>query len=479
MKAKNILRSLGGSKFRHGGWAALMVVAVLALIVVVNVLVGLVPARLDLTESRLFSLSEETTKVLDGLTADVSVTTVSTRGNEDPLVKEILGRYAQASSRVKLATVDPERNPTWAKQYDTGSGGPGEGSVVVARGSRFREISPASMYNFDMSGQQPRLTSLAVEQRVTSALLYVSAARSVTLWSTQGHGEKTLDDYNLASAVDGENYERKDLGLLTVAAVPPDADMVLVLAPASDFPAADAEKLRAYLEGGGRAVIVLDVQVKPDSLPNLAAVLQSFGVAFSGLMVVESDANRAGFGNPLFVIPAQSNHEILAPLRARKYPILMPFAQPVRTLELRKRTLKIQPLLESSAISLARKGTAQGNALRREAGDEVGPFTLAAAITNPGTGGGRETRIVVIGGSSFLVPEVAARAPGNVDFFLNAMGWLKDTKDTVTVRAKSMIEFPLTMSAAQRWIFSAVVVLLVPLAILGWGLAVWIRRRHL
>ncbi len=479
MKTPSQLQSSSTKKLRHGGWTALAVVTVIAVAVAVNILVEQVPARLDLTESRIFSLSDETRKVVSGLTADVTITSVARTQEGDPVVREILGRYARLSPRIRLSTVDPERNPGWAKKYDPDGTGLREGSLVVARGDRFRAIDVLAMYNYDMSGQQPRLTGLSVEQKVTSAIQYVSAERSVTVYTLQGHGEKTLADYGLASAVDGENYERRDLNLLTSAAVPADAELLLVLSPRSDFPAPEAEKLRAWLASGGRALFLLDVQARAGAMPNLAGLLKSYGVEAGNRVVVEPDPNHAAYGNPLFLVPVQETHEILAPLQAKKYPILMPFAQPLTAPQLRKRTLKVEPLLRSTEISIAKAGTGEEVRMRREPGDPLGPFSLAVAVTDPGEGGRRDTRLVVVGGSTFLVPEIAAQAPGNTDFFLNSMGWLREKKDTLTIRAKSMINFPLNMNTTLRWVFSAVVVLLMPLLVLGWGLAVWIRRRHL
>jgi ABC-2 type transport system permease protein len=468
-----------GSKLRHGGFTALAVVVVVAVAVAVNVLVGQIPARLDLTENRIFSLSDDTKKVVSALTADVTITSVTRTGNEDPVIREILGRYARLNPRIRLSAVDPERNPGWSKKYDTAGSGLREGSLVVVRGARFRVIDPMDMYNYDMSSQQPRLTGLAVEQKVTSALQYVSAERSITAYAVQGHGEKTLAEYGLSPAVDGENYERKEVNLLTAPAVPADADILLVLAPRADFPAPDAEKLRDWLAAGGRALFLLDVQAGSDTLPNIAALLKSYGLAAENRMVVEPDPDHAAFGNPLFLVPVQESHVILAPLQAKKYPILMPFAQPLRTLELRKRTLKIEPLLSTTEISIAKLGKGEEVRMRREPGDPLGPFQLAVAVTDPGEGGRRDTRLVVIGSSSFLVPEISSQAPGNAEFFLNSMGWLREKKDTLTIRAKSMINFPLNMTTTQRWIFSVVVVIVMPLLVLGWGLAVWIRRRRL
>ncbi len=480
MKAQTLFRSLRSSKFRHGGYATLMIVAGLAVVVAVNILVEQVPAKLDLTENRLFSLSEETLKILRGLSNDVAITSIARKGNEDPTIKEILARYAQKSGHIKLATIDPERNPGWSKQYASSGSGLREGSLVVARGARFRTIDALDMYNYDMSGQQPRLMSLSVEQKVSSALAYVTADRNVTAYTIQGHGEQTLAGYGLTGAVDAENYERQEVNLLTSAAIPAGADMVLVLSPKSDFPAQEAEKLRAYLASGGRAVLLLDVQNRAQALPNLAGVLKGYGIAMQNLLVVEPDANRAAYGNPLFLVPNQESHEILEPLRAKNYPILMPFAQPIQTLELRRRTLKIEPLLSTTNQAFAKANSGNIGSLRREPGDAEGPFSVAVAITDPAAEqGGRDTKIIVIGASTFLVPEVAAQAPGNTDFFLNCMGWLREKKDTITIRAKSMIEFPLNLNDAQRWIFSAVVVILMPLIVLGWGFLVWTKRRHL
>jgi len=88
-------------------------------------------------------------------------------------------------------------------------------------------------------------------------------------------------------------------------------------------------------------------------------------------------------------------------------------------------------------------------------------------------------KLVVVGSSGMLVREVAARAPGNRDFFLNTLGWLKDRKDTITIRPKSVAAYPLRISGLQSLLLSGIVVVIIPLIVLGWGFAVWMRRRHL
>ncbi|HET6451559.1 MAG TPA: Gldg family protein, partial [Spirochaetia bacterium] len=131
MKKNSILDSLSSKKMRYGGYATLLVVGALAVVIVINVLVGQIPGKVDLTQNKLYTLAPETYKLLDGLKSDITITTVGKPGSEDQTVKSILEKYAVHSRHVKLATVDPDTNPGWSKQYDTSGQGLGAGSLVV------------------------------------------------------------------------------------------------------------------------------------------------------------------------------------------------------------------------------------------------------------------------------------------------------------------------------------------------------------
>ena len=78
---KTILDSLKSRKFRFGGYATLLVVAALAIVVGVNLVVDQIPAKLDMTQERLYSLSDQTKKLLDGLDVDVTITTLGRVGS--------------------------------------------------------------------------------------------------------------------------------------------------------------------------------------------------------------------------------------------------------------------------------------------------------------------------------------------------------------------------------------------------------------
>lgn len=458
-----------------------MIVGVLAIIVVINLIVDQIPWKADLTQNQLYSLSDQTMKLLAGLKSDVSITTMTKIGQEDPMVRDILAKYALASGRLKIGTMDPERNPGWAKQYDTG-GSLSEGSIVVAAGKRFKTIDHYSMYNVDYSNpnQQPQVTSISVEQHMTAAILYVTAESNPTIYILQGHGEDTLASYALTDAVGNQNYVTKDLNLLSIQAVPVEAEAVLVLAPKVDISAQDAEKIRSYLTKGGRAYFLLNPPSESVSYTNLDGLLKSYGIAMQKLIVVEGDQNRVGGPYPTWILPNQETHDILSPLKQQDLPMLVPASEGIETLGLRKQTLKIEPLLTTSQNSWGKVSYLTATTPDKEKGDAEGPFTIAVAITDPSADpNAKDAKLVVVGSSSFLRQEITSQVPGNTDFFLNGLSWLREKKDTISIQPKSLMTLRLQISQLQSLIYSGIVVIVIPLLVLGSGFVVWMRRRHL
>ena len=479
---KTILDSLKSRKFRFGGYATLLVVAALAIVVGVNLVVDQIPAKLDMTQERLYSLSDQTKKLLDGLGVDVTITTLGRVGAEDKLVKEVLDKMAARSRRIRLQTVDPETNPGWAKTYSSG-GTLQAGSLVVAvSDAKFKTIDRYDLYNYQMNQQtyQNEITSLAAEQRLVSALQYVTAAKLVTIYVVKGYDAASLADYGLSASVTGQNYEVKDLDLIASGSVPADADVVLLASPRLDLTTADADHLRAYLAGGGRMLVMLDLAKLVERAPQLEELLGNYGLGLQRLLVVEGDSSRYAYSRPYYLLPKYSYHDIVAPLSSANLPLLVPGAMALRVLDLKKQSLTLDALLTTSENSWGKVDYNNATSVAKEARDVEGPFTLAWAVTDPArAAGARDTKLVVVSSAEFLQSSLQQVAPGNADFFLNSLSWLSEKKDDISVSAKSLQSYPLRINTLWGLILSGVVVLLIPLVTLGAGLAVWLRRRHL
>jgi ABC-2 type transport system permease protein len=484
VKKNFIQRSLSSKKFRYGGYATLLILAALAIVIALNVLVDQIPWKADMTQNKLFSLSEQSVKILKELKSDVSITMLAKVGQENTIVTETLSKYARTSAHIKLATIDPERNPGWAKPYEKDGASLSDGGVVVAGagGKRFKAIQYYDMYNWDTSDytQEPQPSSLAIEQKVTTAILYVTAERNPALYALTGHNEEKLTDYAISSAMEDQNYETKDLSLLTSESVPADADVLAIFDPKVDLSSEDAGKIQAYLQQGGRLLVIKNVPNSPTSrMPNLEGVLAYYGVAMQPVLVVEGNPANVFLNNPLSFLPKQESHEILDPITKAKYTILLFASGAIESLPLKRKTLTVSPLLTTSMNSWGMPNYTTRDKSDKAKGDVEGPFTLAAAVVDqPSDPNAKDTRLVVVAGSAFLLQELTSRTPGNTDFFLNSLSWLRDKKDTISIQAKSLMTYRLRLNATQSWVLAGVTAILIPLLVLGAGLFVWLRRRH-
>src|SRR5215472_12807795 len=71
--------------------------------------------RFDLTNEKLYTLSDQTKRVVRGLAEDVTVVRFDKR--PDPQPADLLSVYKNVSPRVKFENVDPTEKPEVAKEY--------------------------------------------------------------------------------------------------------------------------------------------------------------------------------------------------------------------------------------------------------------------------------------------------------------------------------------------------------------------------
>ena len=190
---KNIMDSFKDKKFKYGGYATLLTAFVLAILVVINLVVGQIPFRLDLTENRMFSLSDQTEKVLENLDQEIRIIGLYQTGQEDPRFDEILQRYRRLNKNISITYIDPVKNPTFSSKYTKDGTNLREGSYIVESDERFKIIDYLDLFNLrsDQYGNT-HLESLALEQRVTNAIQYVTADKLPVIYTLEGHMEQSL-----------------------------------------------------------------------------------------------------------------------------------------------------------------------------------------------------------------------------------------------------------------------------------------------
>ena len=476
MKKLNILGSFKDKKFKYGGYATLMTAVVLAILIVINLVVDQIPWKKDLTQNRLYSISDQTYKVLDGLKQDVKIIGLYQAGKQNPSVDEILKKYTDYSKKLSVEYVDPVKNPAFAKQYDKEGKGLSDGSLIVTSGSKFKVIGPSDLYNYNYNNSyQPQVESFNAEQKLTGAIMYVTSDKLPIVYTLKGHGEIDLP-YSIKSQLETENYEIKDLNLTTEESVPADASAIIITSPKRDITQDEDKKIRDYLSNSGHAIFLMDLL--KNELPNTEAILKSYGIGLQHSLIVEEDRSHNA-GNPVYLIPKMEKHDIMSPLESNDMMVVMPGVQGIETLDMKKRSLEIEPLLTTTDTAYA-KVNLDTKTMDKEAGDLNGPFNIGVAVTDKsGDADVKDTKLVVFGGSAFLSDQLSQSIPGNGNMLLNSMNWLQDKTESISIRPKRLGYSRLNISGLQSLILSGIVVIVIPVIIFVLGLSVWLRRRHL
>ena len=111
-----MIHFLGSRMFRYGSSAVASVLIVLSILVVINFLANRYNYRIDTTEGKIYSLSDQTTTVLRALPTEVRVVAFFSQDDRKKYEK-MLRDYAHHSDRFSYRFVDPDAEPAETRRY--------------------------------------------------------------------------------------------------------------------------------------------------------------------------------------------------------------------------------------------------------------------------------------------------------------------------------------------------------------------------
>jgi ABC-2 type transport system permease protein len=473
----NQIRSFFKSRsFRIGMYSAISSVIVIAIAVGIIMITDKLPAtytKIDMTKNQLYSISEQTEKIVRELDESVEVYLLAQSGNEDSTILNMLKRYEALNDKVDVILKDPVVYPGFVQQYT--SDPVYENSIIVVSGDRSRYVTYYEMYvqQIDYSTYQ-RTIDFYGESCVTSAIDYVTSDNLPKAYLLTGHGENEFSDA-LRETITKENVEIETLSLLTVDSVPEDADILVINSPTSDLPMSDIEKVEKYLRSGGNLLLITDII--EGSTPNLDALMEDYGVSTVEGIVLEGDPNYCLSMYTHYLLPRINAHVITNPLRDGGFYALMPIAEGIVELDEKRDNVRVDALLTTSDKSFSKVAGMNMETMEKEEGDVDGPFKLGVAITDKLEDA--ETKIVWFTSSSLLDSSIDQMVSGgNFDLLLNSLNWMSEREDKISIHPKVIKNELLTVpaSAANRW--SVVLVGVMPAIFILAGVSVWVRRRR-
>ncbi len=473
-----------GRSARYGTLSIVGVLVFAGILVAVNYLASRQNKRWDLTANQVYSLSEQTIKILQNLDAPVKFTVFDRELALDGY-RDRLDAYTYQSSQVSAEYVDPEKNPLRARAAQIQS----LGTIVI-----------------EYKDRTERATS-SDEQALANALIKVVTGAEKKVYFTQGHGEKDTANSDqrsgysaISSALSSDNYGVDKLVLVQAKEVPADATVVVIAGPQTDFLQPEIDALKQYVARGGKVLALLDPQDDPSrpGTPLLNAFLREWGFDIGSNIVVDASGIGQLLGTDASVPVATSYpaHPITTNFQLMT---AYPLARSVAPVEGGVEGRFPQSLVQTSAQSWAEAdiaALAKGDGrveLNADKGDKPGPISLAAAVSAPAaeapaqpepkpeTPEGQEapepeSRLAVIGDSDFISNGVLG-VQGNRDFFMNTVNWLAQQENLIAIRPREPEDRRLTLTADQQSRIFWLSVILIPGLVFAAGIYSWYGRR--
>ncbi len=485
MEKKNGLKKFFNRRnLKYGSNSIILIIAVVGIALLANVLIGMTDIKLDLTANKLFSLSDVTKNELGNLKQEVSIIGLFDdgkigSGSEYKQVTDLLDLYAK-NKNIKVEYIDPDKNPGIMKQLDADNTMDLKNSDFVVSSKvngneKKKKLGYYDLFNVEMdqSTFQPYTKGSKAEQGFTGAIKHVTSEVTPVVYFTEGHNEIDMDSEfsNLKSYLEKNNFLTKKLNLLTIERIPEDAALVIIASPKNDITVAEKDVLDNYLEQGGKAIFMFDYLANDPSFDQFNDLLSGYNVAVNYDKVKENAQNRH-LPNDQYTIVLDVPSNSIVP---QEFKTLINNSRSVSILKNTKEYITVTSLMSTSE-------NAVGEMVNKSRGDDLkGSLDIAVAVEDKG--GVEVSKILVMGNASFI-SNSAAEAFGDyynnsMTFFLQSMSWMIDKKDEIIVPQKNYEVNQIQINALQSSVMGGVLVVVFPLLILGTGLMVFLRRRHL
>ncbi len=503
-------------------FAFLNALLIVSLVLQVNYLSYRHYDRWDLTEHSIYTLSDRSKVVLEQLEHEVQIWVLlseSEPGGAFTELRNLLARYEAESPRITVHYIDPDRDPGGyreiAQRFELGGVQVGEGRVlsdvaaVVESGDRHWEITRDDLIssNFDPMNEENSVElNVEGERALTGALVELQTGRATQLCVTRGHGEFQVSGSGRSLEGFSREVRRENLELTatdTRGGEPIDGacDAVAVIGPEIAFSAAEIDALRAYVRGGGNLLVALD-PVIPQGRATFADLgiedlLRDFGVRVDRSLVIEPSPELlpAGQGNPIgpYAVIGWGDHAITQPFIGLGLPVVVSEARSVALIDEQRGAVLLRTSDQSYGETDVR-GIVEGSiVLGADAADIPGPVPLAVATTvevtaSEGDGAGEEGdeeedtspggRIVVLGDATMFASEyISQPTVVNGNFVSAVVGWVTEREALIAIDARSFEHRPVSMSEEDVSNLFVRVAVLIPLAFVFLGAAVWWNRR--
>lgn len=446
---------------KEGMSMGVMILLMLALLAALNYFGATRYKTFDFSSAQINTLSEQSKKLLQNLDSELKVLFFYKNGSEGleenrRAFIDLIKKYQDQSSLVKLQFVEVNENPKLAEEYGVNKG---TGLVFL-----------------DYKGKRNKIEKID-EQEITGALVKVTREKDKKVFYTIGHRERDWEDSKdpeglnaFKRLMEGNRYVVVPLNLNQVPEVPTDADLVVVAGPEQSFLEHEVKALEKYLQRGGSLVLAL----KGNEDHGLQKLLDRAGVKITPQYVVQvMDTPLGKAVNPQATPITQfsSTEAITKPFGRGEF-VLMRLPSPILKMSV-PASITYEELAKSDVNSMAFQDTTFKGVASK------GPFATAALLKGkfPGaTEGKNDFNLVLFSDVEFLSNQLLYKNL-NRDLALNTISYLAKEESVISITPKEVAVTKMNITENQFYLFIFGFILPVPLILIAISGVLWYRRR--
>ena len=337
----------------------------MAILVLIVLIAEQKPLRMDLTETRSFSLSGQTRNILNQIDKPIAVKVfISASGpsaqNKDK-IKDLLDTYCYYNKNIKYEFIDPDTQPEITRRYEIKT----YGTIVLEGYDKKQAVQTAD------------------EENITNALLKLTHKEQKKVYFLTGHGEHSFsadarDSYsNAKSALEKNSYAIAEFNLLQQEDIPADAAAVIIAGPQKQIPEREQQVLKNFLARGGKVMLMID----PLTNTGMQDFLKGYGIEIGQDVVIDRLSRLFGASERVPVIMEYGNHKITENF---SQPTFFPDARSVVPSEKPPEGIDLLVLASTSPNAWAERNLAmlqEGKAVFDKNMDMPGPVPLVVLAT--------------------------------------------------------------------------------------------------
>lgn len=442
---------------------------------------------IDLTEDKLFTLTDESKEQVKDINKDINIYFVGYSDDDSTL--DLAKQYTKVNEKIKVEAVTSTDRPDLVEKYGIETSSEG---IIVESGSQYKVLASSDLYTYDYTTYE----SISVaEEKLTAAIKSVSAEELPKVYFLSGYSSFSLTSgmQYLSMYLENEVNEIKTLDILSQGSVPEDCNTLVIASPEADFDDIATNAITDYINKGGNILWLNAAMAQNKDFTNVNKILAMYGInPFEVGIIRETDSSKMVSNSPDLIMPEIQYTDVTSKLYDSEGVIFIN-ATKINTVDdnaLNNLNVTKTELIKTSENAYFRTNFSVSSD-SAQSGEEKGTFLVGAQLDKIISEGNEETgekevvsKLIIYGENYFAsdyqltqstyTPMIAYRQ--NKDLVLNSIAYLSDREEDITVR-KSTGSVTYTATEQENRIILAIITV-VPILIIIIGIIVWTNRRR-